>query len=217
MTAVLNSLILILAGGAALAGIYFLVRAVQSRSVEVSSPYNVGRQKAHHELQINIARAVFSFVVALILWGVSGLSAETVESLPDVTESPAEAATAVTTPSPAATATIQIPPSAIPPSPSNVPANTPTEPATAVPPSPMPTDTPSPEPRTATVTSGVGVWLRSEPSTDSEQLEWLLQGTVLTVLEGTAAAENLAWQQVQTEGGLVGWVAVPFITYNDAP
>jgi hypothetical protein len=84
-----------------------------------------------------------------------------------------------------------------------------------VPTSNQPLPTATLQVRTAIVSSGVGVWLRAEPSTESAQLEWLLQGTIIIVLSETATAENLAWQEVQTQEGIVGWVAVPFITYND--
>jgi hypothetical protein len=46
-------------------------------------------------------------------------------------------------------------------------------------------------------------------------LEWLLEGTVLIVLPGQQTAEDLLWQQVQTEEGLIGWVAADFIVINE--
>jgi hypothetical protein len=57
--------------------------------------------------------------------------------------------------------------------------------------------------------------LRDLPGTESEQLEWLLEGTILTVLSGQETANDLLWQQVQTEDGLIGWVASDFIVIDE--
>lgn len=214
MTAVLNLLIPFLAALAALAGIYFMIRAFSSRSAETRATYNVARQYAHRDKQVDLIRSVFSFIVALILLGVYGFSPRPL--IPAATSTPMPEPTTAVPPTPTTaptqpTATI----SPATPAATAAPTDAPTLTATAVPPTAPPTDTPTAAPLTATVSSGVGVWLRAEPNTTSEQLEWLLDGTILTVLPETAAAENLAWQQVQTAGGLVGWVAVPFITYNE--
>ncbi len=205
MTAVLNLLIPVLAGVATVAGIYFLIRAFSNRSAETRASYNVARQHAHHDKQIDLIRSVFSFIVALIFLGVYGFAPRPLAPVPTVTAtpSPTTAVPAASTASP--TQTVTPPPTDSP---------TPTMTITTVPPTTLPTDTPTSAPRTATVSSGVGVWLRAEPNTSAEQLEWLLDGTILTVLPETATGENLAWQQVQTAEGLVGWVAVPFITFN---
>jgi hypothetical protein len=79
---------------------------------------------------------------------------------------------------------------------------------------PVATDTPTAEPVTATVISEAGVWLRAIPGTEGEQLEWVLEGTTLTLLPGLETADDLEWQQVRTPAGNEGWVAVPFIQYN---
>jgi hypothetical protein len=218
LTAVFNLLIPVLAGGAALAGIYFMVRALLTdRSAESRAPYELGKQRAHHEMQIDLVRSVFSFIVALILLGVFGLTPRTVSSSPDTPTATPEQVTAVFT-APAtsqatATTAVILPTLTLVPT---LPAS-PTAAQTTPSPTPLPANTATPEPRTATVSSGVGVYLRAEPGTQSEQLEWLLAGTILIVLAETATAENLAWQRVQTQEGIVGWVAVPFITYNDQP
>ncbi|HRQ40603.1 MAG TPA: SH3 domain-containing protein [Chloroflexota bacterium] len=214
MTAVLNLLIPILSAVAALAGIYFLIRSFSRRSAETRASYNVARQHAHRDRQVDLIRSIFSFIVALILLGVYGFSPRPLIPAPTATPT-LEPTTAVPpTVSPEATQPASTLPT-VPSEATRTPTSAPTNTATAVPPTPLPTDTPTPAPRTATVSSGVGVWLRAEPNTTSEQLEWLLDGTLLTVLSETATGENLAWQQVQTAEGLVGWVAVPFITYNE--
>jgi hypothetical protein len=46
-------------------------------------------------------------------------------------------------------------------------------------------------------------------------LEWLLEGTVLIILPGRETADEFEWQQVQTEEGLIGWVATEFIVINE--
>jgi hypothetical protein len=78
----------------------------------------------------------------------------------------------------------------------------------------MPTATATAAPQTATVSSGVGVWLRAAATTEAEQLEWILDGTVLTLLPGRQSAEGFEWQQVRTPAGNEGWVAVDFIVYD---
>jgi hypothetical protein len=67
---------------------------------------------------------------------------------------------------------------------------------------------------TATVSSGVGVYLRAEPGTTSEQLEYLVDGTVVTLLPGRQTAEGFEWAQVRTAAGLEGWVVLEFLVPN---
>ena len=64
------------------------------------------------------------------------------------------------------------------------------------------------------VNSGVGVWLRAIPSVDGEQLEWVLDGTVLILLDQVENTAEFSWQYVQTPAGNVGWVAASFIELN---
>lgn len=215
MTAVLDILVPILAGIAAVTGIYFLIHTFSDRSHESRAAYTVGRQRARHEKQVDLVWAIFLFMVAIILLGVFGFAPRPVEPVPTATPIPTVVpATAVPPTIPStqfATATTAVTPS---PTALLTGVATFTPSPTSIPQTAVPTSTATPQPQTATVTSGVGVWLRSQPGTDSEQLEWLLEGTIVTVLAETATGENLAWQQVQTGEGLVGWVAVPFITYN---
>lgn len=118
-----------------------------------------------------------------------------------------ETVAAETTPVPtlmsAEAATATSPPPTTQPSPTVDTASPTPEPTAA------PTDTPTPQ--TAVVRSGVGVWLRGAPSTAGQQLEWLLDGTVVLLLPQQQTADELLWQQVQTDGGKVGWVASDFL------
>ena len=208
---VINIVIPLLAGISIVLALFFIMRALQQRSELARAAYSVGRQEARQAMQVDVVRGIAAFLVGLILLGVFGLSPRPVESALPPTDvapatEPAGASDATNTP----TATVEIVPTDAPtiePSPT-MPVATATE-------LPLPTDTPVPEPGTATVSSGVGVWLRAAPGTNTEQLEWLLDGTVVTVLEGYETADDLEWQQVQTPAGSVGWVAVPFIVYNE--
>ena len=212
MTAVLNIVFAGIAGLAILATLYFGGRAIIRRGRSTESVYNVGRQEARRAVQIDLIRALASIVIALILLGAFGLTPGPTEplSIPTLpvllqeTEVPLPTLTPVSTdlppveqPDPTAEPTIE-------------PEQDPTLPPTDLP-DVEPTDTTEPVVETAVVSSGVGVWLRAAPSTSGEQLEWLLDGTILILLDDQETADNLVWQQVQTEAGVVGWVAADFI------
>lgn len=215
MTAVLNIVFAVIAGVAILAALYYGGRAVIRRGRSTESAYNVGRQQARRDVQIDLIRALASIVVALIFLGAFGLTPRPVEPLIsptepvpvlDVTNVPPESTSVTPTDSPTllpatptVTETDPIEPSPLP-----------TSPPTAA-----PTATPEPAAETAVVSSGVGVWLRAAPSTTGEQLEWLLDGTILTLLDGQETADDLLWQQVQTETGLTGWVAADFLLISE--
>lgn len=208
---VINVIIPLLAGISLLLALFFVLRAWQQRSGVSRAAYSVGRQEARQAMQVDVVRGIAAFLVGLILLGVFGLSPRPVESaLPPTGTLPATAPDAALDATSTPTATAEI-----------IPTDTPTlEPSPTVPEvtataTPLPTDTPVPEPSTATVSSGVGVWLRAAPSTGAEQLEWLLDGTVVNLLEGYETADDLEWQQVQTPAGSVGWVAVAYIIYNE--
>ncbi|HFE66449.1 MAG TPA: hypothetical protein ENJ93_04220 [Chloroflexi bacterium] len=224
MTAVVNFVILLLALSAFVAAVYFVIRAFRYKGQSVKATYNVGQVEARRAMQVDFIRAVAAFLVGLIMLGVVGWLNPFNVDASDESNTPVEAE-----PSPVITLT----PATIVPSP--LPTNTADQPiitepamtATAVPlpPSPtpllpatdtavpLPTDTP--QPTTATVQSGVGVWLRSIPSTDGDQVEWLLDGAILELLPGLESDGELDWQQVRAPSGNEGWVAVPFIVYNE--
>lgn len=213
MTAVLNIVVLLLAGVSILFALFFVRQTLQSRRRSLHETYGVGRQEARQSMQINLVRGVVAFIVGLILLGVFGLSPRPV--------GPAETLPVATEPTPATIPVPDTPTSLSVPTATNTPVVEPTLEPSPTPPSPTstptspPTETATPEPQTATVSSGVGVWLRSSPGTDGEQLERVLQGTVLTLLPGQETADGFQWQQVRTPDGQEGWVATDFITYTE--
>jgi hypothetical protein len=207
---ILSVVLPVLATVTILVALFFIGRAFVQRAQRARQPYGVGQQETRRAMQIDFIRGFAAAVVGLLLLLVSGLGGW-IE--PAVSQPPAEPTPVVeaapgtdttTTPTPTATAvTPTITPTATP----DAPTATPTITAT-------PTETPQPEPETAVVQSGVGVWLRSAPSPDSEQLEWLLDGTVLTLLPGYQVGEAFEWQEVRAPSGQEGWVAVEFIIYD---
>ena len=212
MTAVLNIAILVLIGVSALVAVYFIIQAMQARSQSAREIYGVGQVEARQTMQVSLARAVAFVFVGLILLGVYGLSSRPAATMPAPTSPPPATPLPTVTPlptSPPATATLAKP------TPTPLPADETAQPAPTF--TAVPTDTPEPslEPSTATVNSGVGVWLRGSPSTTGEQLEWVLDGTVLTLLPGLQSGDEFEWQQVRTPNGNEGWVATEFIEYNE--
>ncbi|MAU00333.1 MAG: hypothetical protein CL608_24595 [Anaerolineaceae bacterium] len=215
MTAVLNIVFAVIAGVAILAALYYGGRAVIRRGQPTDSAYNVGRLEARRSVQIDLIRALASIVVALIFLGAFGLTPRPVEPLISPTE-PAPMLDATNVPPEPTSVTPTDPPTLLPATPT-VTETDPVEPSPlpTSPPTAAPTATPEPAAETAVVSSGVGVWLRAAPSTTGEQLEWLLDGTVLTLLDGQETADDLLWQQVQTETGLIGWVAADFLLISE--
>ena len=223
MTVVLDLLVSILAGVSILFTFYFAWKAFTAYSKTSHETYSVGQQRARQAMQVNIVWSIMLLIISLILFGVSGLSFGPVEAeqpMFTATDTPllentveVETTTAVapttptTTPTLAPLVTVDL-------------GTTPVPTAVSAPPTLTPLAPPSPTtttagPTTAVVSSGVGVWLRATPGTSGEQLEWLLDGTVLTVLVPRQQADGLEWQQVLTVDGIQGWVAVDYILYNE--
>lgn len=215
MTAVsvVSIIILVVATLAALVGLFFLLRGIQRRRALSHAPYNVGRQEARRGMRVDLLVGVGGLLVAAVFFAIFFLlpgpvgTEPAADVLPSRTPAPEVTGTTAVTPTtdaatalPTATATVAASPT------SPLPTPTATLPPTA---------TPTPQLPTATVVSGVGVWLRDTPSVDGEQIEWLLEGTVVTVLEETAVGEEFQWQRILTADGIVGWVAVPFIEYSE--
>lgn len=206
MTAVLNVVLLSLAGVSILAAFYFVLKAVGAKSSINRQAYSVGQVEAKRVSQVNWIRAGFLFLVGLIFLGIFAIRPLLSRSGAATAPTPTVAVV-----DPAPTETLPDPTSAF----------TPAAEATSTvpPPSPSPEATSEPTattaPQTATVSSGVGVWLRGAPSTNGEQLEWLLDGTIVTLLAGQETADDLLWQQVRTEADVEGWVARDFLTATE--
>lgn len=202
MTVVFNIILPILAGLSILGVFFFILRAFAARSKADHQPYNVGRLVVRQSAQVNLFRALIALLFALFFLALIALGPRLVAAFPSPTPTPTPTAippTAVPTEPPTETPTIE-------------PLPTPTSPVPTATPPLEPTATPTPEPPTAVVSSGVGVYLRAAPSTASEQLQYLEQGTAVVLLEGQQTAEELVWQQVQAPDGQQGWVALDFIT-----
>ncbi len=218
MTAVFNILIPLLAIVAIGATIYYGLRAFRYKTSFSRQPYNVGQQHTHRAMQLDMLRAGAFLIVAfmmLILVGFSQIStsATDIDGQNVIETEPVEEETSL-----AATATVDVP--IVIPQTAVAIATATTPPLPTFPPLPteqptIPTITPLPLPPSAIVTSEVGVWLRSEPTVSSEQIEWLLDGTVLVLLDGKQSGDDLEWQRVQAASGNEGWVATLFITYNE--
>jgi len=215
---VIQIILLIIAAVLIIAAFIFVYQATQRRTRSNRAAYNVGRQEARMSMQVNLLRALAALLVGIGLFGLYLL-------LPDSSE--AELAPLLTV-EPSPEATVDVAETAVSPTNTSFPEFTatpaelpPAQVSTLTPvPTSLPPPSPTPEPEatatevgveTAVVTSGVGVWLRSVPSVDGEQVEWLLTATEVIVLEGQATADEFEWQQVQAPSGNVGWVAVPFI------
>ena len=207
MTTVLNIVLLSLAGLSVLGALYFLAKGLGARSRINRQAYSVGQVEARRTSLLNWIRAGFFFLAALIFLGIFAVrpllsgrepAAVPTPTLPAATPAP-DVGPAATTP-PTAESAPQASPTVLPASPT---AEATTAPAVA------------PTPQTATVSSGVGVWLRGAPSTTGEQLEWLLDGTLVTLLPGQQTSDDLLWQQVRTEAGVEGWVARDFLAISE--
>lgn len=203
VTIIFTIVIPILAGICVLLTIYFAWKAFASRRGASQKSYDVGRVEAKIASQVYVIRSIFMLVLSLILLGVMGIGSQTSLNTPPSTATPLPSVTAVVTQ--AATATPNILPTSEP---------SPTSPIPTATATPLPTATNTPEPLSATVNSEVGIWLRSAPTVESDQLEYLIDGTVVLVLPGREVADELEWQEVQTQAGLTGWVAADFIELN---
>ncbi len=221
MTAVFVQTVLSILGSTALLfGLYFLWRAFTSRRRSAKAVYNVEQLTARQSSELLFGLGIALLFFGLLFWGVALLDwddSEVLEELVKPTVEQVEIDVETAVPDPTATLTIILTQPA-----SSLPTRTPEPTATLL---IVPTEVPAvtdtlaptstPEIPTAVVDSGVGVWLRETASTEAEQLEWVLGGTVLTLLSGTESTEIYDWQQVRTPTGNEGWVATDFIVYNN--
>lgn len=191
-----------------LAAAVFFARGVQMRSTQASRPYDVARQEARHDMQVNFLRAGFLLFLALIFLGIYGLvpgeqgpgedlprAQSTTTATPSRTPTEPSAATIV--PEGTLTATIEL--ATLEPTSTVSPTLTPTAAATQ-----------TPAVATAVVNSPNGLWLREAPG-GTQQLELIAHETLLELLPGRETAEDIEWQQVRTPAGNEGWVASEFL------
>ena len=72
-------------------------------------------------------------------------------------------------------------------------------------------DAPPPPPARFQVTTDA-LRLRDQPSLQSNTLDTLAQGTVVTAVEeNTVDADGIVWQHVRTDGGTVGWMSSRYL------
>jgi hypothetical protein len=204
VTAALNIILLTLAGLSILVALIFVGKGLSTRNDANRQKYSVGQTEARRQTRIQWIRALFFLLVGLIFLAVFAIR-------PLVPLPGGGSAVSAVTPTPDDTPEVEA--TATDPPPTASPSPT-IEPQTPTPePTPVPTETPAPQ--TAVVSSGVGVWLRGSPSTAGQQLEWLLDGTVVTMLPEQQTADDLVWQQVRVEDGTVGWVARDFLVIGE--
>lgn len=138
-----------------------------------------------------------------------GTAAPTSPVTPLATEEQTGEGTPTRTPAPTPTATPTASATATP-TPSNTPTTTPTATAT-----PSPTLTPTPiEGETAVVsTNGSNIWLRRSPG--GQTLVILQDGQTVLVRPGHANRAGILWQEVSTLDGVVGWVELEFLAFDE--
>jgi hypothetical protein len=116
-----------------------------------------------------------------------------------------------------------------PPTATPTPTPTPTLPPPTIGPSPTPTLTPSPTftaapptptvpPLTAIVTGAgpIGLRLRDAPSVNGNLIDYLVDGTLVTVLPDPTVRtdDGIEWQRVIDPQGREGWVALQYLTLD---
>ena len=213
MQDVLSIIIPLLGAIGILAAIFFALRAVASRVQASKEPYGVGQLETRQSMQKDLIRAGAALFVGLIFLGVYALLSRNAEAALEPVATPETSPEFVAT-EPASADETAVPQATNSPTPAPFPESQVTVLPTIPPapsPTPIPTSTPEPELKTAVVASGVGVYLRQEPSTTAPDLEWLLDGVQLVLLPGEAEADGYTWVLVRTPDGNEGWVATDFI------
>lgn len=214
---VVFGLILPLLGAISLLGAaYFLIRALSARSRFGKESYGFGQLEARQSMQADFIWAVVALLVGLIFFAVYAIVPNDGEAMVEPAFAPTLSPTTSATETGVSTTAV---PTSVLATATVTPVPFPTSQVTVLPtatqpPAATPTNTPEPAPQTAVVTSPVGVYLRSEPSTTAPDVEWLLEGTQLIVLPGEAQADEYTWIFVRTLAGNEGWVATDFVSVN---
>jgi len=208
-----NIILIIVATFFLLAAVFFVLRGLRARESQSGSAYGVARQESRHVMLVSFTRGAVLFLVALIIFAIYGLlpreeNLQTEDtSIPEDTASP----------------TITISDTRVPPtSPGQIGATqTATLQATDLPvledtkvPDPTPVPTSANLSTTAVVSSFNGLWLRSEPDPEGDQIELILDETVLIILRETEPSNQMEWQFVRSPSGNEGWVFKQFIIFQ---
>jgi hypothetical protein len=204
---------LIIAGLFLSGSVILLIRGLRARSSLADRAYGVERQEVRHEMLVSFTRSAVLLFIALIVFAIYGLVPRDEEIEPATTatrasiSSPTIEAEGTLLPStsrpPKRASDLITPTTFATPSEQNTRVNEPTQ---------VPTSTLLA--KTAVVNSFNGLWLRSEPDPEGDQLELIPNETVLIVLQASEPTDQTEWQQVRSPSGLEGWVFKQFILYQ---
>lgn len=202
MSPVLNIILGLIAGICIVAAFYFIINGLRVRQSVSHSSYDVQRQEARYNTLVAFARAALFLLIALIIVAVIGINllpssrssvvTPTIQATVEIVQTESPLPIIIATQAPA--------------------SETPTSPLPSL--TPIPTDTPmptdTPEIPTAIVNSPNGLYLREVPG-GSQEIELIPDGAILILLAGRETVDDLEWQEVETELGNRGWVALDFI------
>jgi len=206
VTAVLNIILLIIAGLCMLGATYFMALGFHARSDASGSSYGVKRQEARQGSIVSFMRSLFLVSLSLIIFAVLGIG-----NLPEGKNAKNNENTDLPDSNISATRAIERPSGSSTPHTLGASPTSPVATLTATPTlTPIPTD--PPVVIIAFVNSPNGLWLREKPG-GNQQLELIANEAELIILEGTEMADDLEWKQVRTQTGQEGWVAVSFIVF----
>lgn len=213
MTGLLNTLFLIIAGLFLFGSVILLIRGLQARSSLTDRAYGVERQEVRHEMLVSFTRSAVLLFIALVVFAIYGLVPrdEEIEPVATVTRAsiinPTNEADGTLVPTPFTPPTrateLAAPATSATPGEQSTRVNEPTQ---------SPTTTL--QAKTAVVNSFNGLWLRSDPDPESDQLELIPNEAVLIVLHESEPTDQSEWQQVRSPSGLEGWVFIQFIVYQ---
>jgi hypothetical protein len=191
--------------------VFMLVRGLRARAHLSDYAYGVERQAVRHEMLVSFSRSAVMLLVAIILFAIYGVLPNNGE--PEFLETETPTVTMVPTAAITQTADSSQLPVGETSTAAPVDTITPDEEPTGV---PEPTETPIPsiQATTAVVESFNGLYLRTEPDAESQELELVLDGTQLFLLDGREPVGQPEWQQVRAPSGLEGWVFIQFIVYQ---
>lgn len=207
MMPIISIVLVVVASVCLLGAIVFLIRGLTSRQSGFHGPYGVQQQEARQDMLVDYYRGGFLLLLAIVLFGIIGLSLIRTGTPEESKPVPAEDLVSPTIPP--QTSTPSIPPTVL------TPMSSPTSPINSPTPDATDTTTPNQTPAvpSAVVNSPNGLWLREAPG-GTQQLELITDGAVLILLPDRESADDTEWQLVRTPAGNDGWVAVDFIVYQ---